>query len=162
MFLWSKENVRIVKEIKYKHIILLASNCMAIKAIDLQKMNPTNDCAHTYEEVVIHELWSHWRNFVDNELLIQELKKDGVKNLLRFHEGAIFFKNIAEEIESKIMHYSKYIHNELTCFEEILLPSVEHKITGKHVRRTCYVDFEHDITLERVNELEKIEKYIFC
>ena len=150
-------NIDSMNKVKYKKMMLLASNCMAFRKINLEEIEK-GKYKKTYEEVK-HERWTHWAEFAENKELMEELKNKGIPLVLIYHEGGIYSKEEIKDIVRLCKSYSKLLINTNTCFEEILLPSLEHYITGNQVMRYCYCDFEKEITNEQIETLKKTHYY---
>ena len=89
----------------FKKIILMASNCMMFREINLELLTTKKISKPNFTE------W-HWPNFFKNEDLINTLKKDNITSYFcEHHEGSIFdydiFEKITDYIDSKNL-WKKY------------------------------------------------------
>lgn len=120
----------------FDFFMLLASNCMFVKKIQWP--------LPSYEGPVRRDddfLGCQWRSFKKNAAIIKvfyDLKTPII--LRRFHEGVIYSYELMHKIvdfidEQRLLEIIK----EQTCFEEILLPTIEVLLQGYTSLRLCKI-----------------------
>jgi hypothetical protein len=137
----------------FKKIILLASNCMIFRDLNLESLTSK------YIKKENYDTW-HWPIFFKNIEIINTLKNDNITNYISdHHEGSIFdydiFNKITEYIDGKNL-WKKI--NEESVFEEHLLATLEYYFMKSITNRICKVYWENDnylVTKDNIIELLK-------
>lgn len=150
----------VVKDIRAKYIVLLASNCMFWKPITLEtvddffaKRTPFNP--EIYKDPTTDNTW-HWPLFFKNHELVQRLKDIKMKYFVVLqHEGAIIDYDTAMQMMSQIKcNLLNTIIKVETTFEEILVPSMIVKLTGYNQANMCKVFWEIDGSIPSIEQIK--------
>jgi hypothetical protein len=120
------------ENLDFDHYILLASNCMFFKDMDVTCVHNL-DCQEP-KELTLDPSNPHFRGMFENHLIIDVLDSNGIMiyDLHRFHEGVFYTKDQFRSIKNFLVDTG--IHNmEKTVFiaEETLLPTLEVNFFGK-------------------------------
>jgi hypothetical protein len=172
------KNVLFLREmnIKYKSLMLLASNVMFIKQFDINDHLPTIQISESLFEVedsltvAINKNtgWGGWRPFMNYPKLIEFCNEKKIPLVFDQMEGRLYSQELIEKIadlieENKILSMAP---GELIA-EEIFLPSLEkYFCNDKNVEKYCKVYWGNpnlEVTIEDIHDVRNNnDKNIYC
>lgn len=134
------ENFNSIKHCNFEIFCLIASNCMFVKQVSMDKIKtivkPITQYNQQYEHVGITN--TNMDDFTKNDKILEIFKTHNIAIKKCFHEGSVFRYDVFEQIVQFIetTNIEANIEHDFVA-EEILLASVENFITNTNAKRIC-------------------------
>ena len=155
--------------IKFKYMMLLASNCMFCKQMPkMADIIPTAISDRRYKrdvEVIHPKGWCHWPAFYNNNIMRSVMRNDKIEYVYAQHEGFVMSWDLVKNI-NKYMRKNNFF-NIVECetvFEEIIFPSLEKYFQGNVGNRYCKIYWQNwniDATIDDIKQLQNINNDVY-